>query len=196
MQPKVSVIIPVYNGEGYLAGCLSSVIKQTLTDIEIICVEDGSTDKSATIIKEYSKKDSRIKVIWHKINAGCSKARKDGVLAAQGRYIMFLDSDDALFPHACETAYTAIEKSKTEVLEFGVKVVDTAGKEKIIDWLETEPMNPTETENLLYLWLQGENLKNGWYGKRFTVQNFVNGRIGKLRIQILLWQRMCICSAY
>lgn len=159
MQPKVSIIIPVYNVEKYLADCLNSVINQTLTDIEIICVEDGSTDNSATILKEYSKMDSRIKVSWHKANAGISKARKDGVLVAQGRYIMFLDSDDALFPRACETAYNAIEMYKTDVLEFGVKVVDTAGKEKIIDWLETEQMNPIETENLLYLWLQGK-LKN------------------------------------
>ena len=165
MQPKVSVIIPVYNVEKFLPECLDSVLNQTLTDIEIICVEDCSTDNSATILKEYSKMDSRINVVWHKVNAGCTKARKDGVLTAQGKYIMFLDSDDALFLHACETAYNAIEKYKTDVLEFGVKIVDTTGKEKIIEWLETEPMDSTEVENLLYLWLQGK-LKNWMVWKK------------------------------
>ena len=179
MQPKVSVIIPVYNVEKYLADCLDSVLNQTLTDIEIICVEDCSTDNSATILKEYSKMDSRIKVIWHMANAGSSKARKDGVLAAQGRYIMFLDSDDALFPHACETAYNAIEMYKTDVLEFGVKVVDTAGKEKIINWLETEPMDRTETENLLYLWLQGK-LKNWMVWKKIYRSDLLKQAYGEM----------------
>lgn len=156
MQPKVSVIIPVYNVEKYLAGCLNSVINQTLAGIEIICVEDGSTDNSKKILAEYEKAESRIRVIWHSSNMGTGMARKRGVLAAQGQYIMFLDSDDELFSHACETAYTAIEKNKTDVLEFGVKVVDAAGKEKIIDWLETEPMERTEADSLVYLLLQGK----------------------------------------
>ncbi len=160
MQPKVSIIIPVYNVEKYLADCLNSVINQTLENIEIICVEDGSTDNSKKILAEYEKVDSRIRVIWHTNNMGAGLARKHGVLAARGQYIMFLDSDDEFFPHACETAYNAIEKYTTDVLEFGVKAVDTAGKEKIIDWLETEPMERTEADNLLYLWLQGK--LNNW----------------------------------
>ncbi len=156
MQPKVTVVIPIYDTEKYLADCLNSVINQTLENIEIICVEDGSTDNSKKILAEYEKADSRIRVIWHTNNMGAGLARKHGVLAARGQYIMCLDSDDELFPHACETAYTAIEKYKTDVLEFGVKAVDTAGKEKIIDWLETEPMERAEADNLVYLWLQGK----------------------------------------
>lgn len=165
MQPKVSVIIPIYNVEKYLAGCLNNVINQTLAGIEIICVEDGSTDNSKKILAEYEKADSRIQVIWHSNNMGIVTTRKHGVIASHGQYIMFLDSDDELFPHACETAYTAIEKNKTDVLEFGVKVVDAAGKEKIIDWLETEPMERTEADNLVYLWLQGK-LKNWMVWKK------------------------------
>lgn len=165
MQPKVSVIIPVYNVEKNLVECLDSVINQTLADIEIICVEDCSMDNSATILKEYAKMDARIKVIWHEHNSGLVKVRKDGVLVAKAEYIMFLDSDDEFFPYACETAYNAIEKYKTDVLEFGVKVVDAVGKEKIIEWLETEPMDRTEAENLLYLWLQG-NFKNWMVWKK------------------------------
>ena len=165
MQPKVTVVIPIYDTEKYLADCLNSVINQTLENIEIICVEDGSTDNSKKILAEYEKADSRIRVIWHTNNMGVGLARKHGVLAARGQYIMCLDSDDELFPHACETAYTAIEKYKTDVLEFGVKAVDTAGKEKIIDWLETEPMERTEADNLVYLWLQGK-LKNWMVWKK------------------------------
>ena len=152
MQPKVSVIIPVYNVEKLLATCLDSVINQTLADIEIICVEDGSTDNSTTVLNEYCKKDTRMKVVWHESNAGLVKTRKDGVLIAQGRYIMFLDSDDALFPYACETAYTAIEKNKTDVMQFGVKVEDNAGNTIQSAGLFIEKCDRMEAYNMLQLW--------------------------------------------
>lgn len=159
MQPKVSVVIPVYNVEKFLAGCLDSVIKQTLADIEIICVEDGSTDNSAAILKKYCMQDSRLRVLWHERNLGTGMARKSGVLAARGEYIMFLDSDDELFLHACETAYAAIKRNGTDVLEFGVKSIDSAGQAKKIDFLETENIPYLEDKNLLHLWLKGK-LKN------------------------------------
>ena len=152
MNPKISVVIPVYNVEKFLAGCLNSVIGQTLADIEIICVEDGSTDNSATILNEYCKQDSRIKVIWHEHNSGLVKTRKDGVLAARGRYIIFLDSDDALFPHACETAYAAIEKNKTDFLQFGIKVTDNEGKTIHLEHLCLEKCERIEAYNLLHMW--------------------------------------------
>ncbi len=159
LQPKVSVIVPVYNVEKFLAGCLNSAINQTLVDIEIICVEDGSTDNSAMILKEYSKQDSRIRVIWHERNLGTGLARKHGVLAARGEYIMFLDSDDEFFPHACEVAYTSIKTNKTDVLEFGVKSVDSSGRKMYIAFLETEESTCLKDINLLYLWQKGK-LKN------------------------------------
>ncbi|MDR0967921.1 MAG: glycosyltransferase [Rickettsiales bacterium] len=90
-MPKVSVIIPVYNAEKFLRKCLESVLNQTFSDIEIICVNDGSTDKSLEILQSY--KDKRIKILDKK-NAGVSAARNDGLSAATGEYIHFIDADD------------------------------------------------------------------------------------------------------
>lgn len=90
---KVSVIIPVYNMERYVGECLDSVLRQSLSDIEVIIINDGSTDSSLQIIKEYSKNDSRITVIDKK-NAGVGAARNDGIKAATGEYLAFIDPDD------------------------------------------------------------------------------------------------------
>lgn len=91
--PKVSVVVPVYNVELYLRQCLDSIINQTLKEIEIICVDDGSTDASLEILKEYATKDDRITVIAQK-NAGSGKARNNGINNAKGEFIAFMDSDD------------------------------------------------------------------------------------------------------
>ena len=93
-MPKVSVIIPVYNTEKYLEKCLNSVCNQTLKDIEIICIDDCSTDNSLNILKEYASKDERIKLIEFKENKGAAVARNIGIKEAQGEYIGFVDSDD------------------------------------------------------------------------------------------------------
>mgnify|MGYP001516330436 CR=1 FL=1 len=90
---KVSVIVPVYNVKKYLAKCLDSIIAQTLKDIEIICVNDGSTDGSDKVLEEYKKKDARIQVVNRK-NGGLSAARNTGMPYAKGKYIGFVDSDD------------------------------------------------------------------------------------------------------
>lgn len=90
---KVSVIMPVYNADKYLRTALDSVIDQTLREIEIICIDDGSTDKSLEIIKEYQKNDSRIRIVTEN-NAGPGAARNKGIVRARGKYIAFLDADD------------------------------------------------------------------------------------------------------
>lgn len=93
MIPKISVIIPVYNVEKWLRECLDSVCGQSLREIEIICVNDGSTDNSLEILKEYAEKDRRI-VIIDKNNEGVGAARNDGIRAAKGEYVAFMDPDD------------------------------------------------------------------------------------------------------
>ena len=93
MMPKVSVIIPVYNVEKYLKQCLDSVVNQTLKDIEIICVNDGSTDNSLEILEEYAQKDNRIIIISQE-NQGQSVARNIALEKATGEYVGFVDSDD------------------------------------------------------------------------------------------------------
>ena len=95
MKPKISVIVPVYNVEPYLKRCLDSIINQSLNEIEILIIDDGSTDKSGEICDEYAKLDNRIRVI-HQENGGLSRARNVGLDQAQGKYIMFVDSDDLL----------------------------------------------------------------------------------------------------
>lgn len=113
-MPKISVIIPVYNTEKYLAECLDSVINQTFKDFEIICINDGSPDNSAIILSEYAQKDSRIKVITQ-ANQGLSAARNAGLDAAQGEWITLLDSDDALPNYALEVLYNIAEKSGCKI---------------------------------------------------------------------------------
>ena len=116
--PKISIIIPVYNVELYLEECLDSIINQPLKEIEIICVNDGSTDKSLNILEKYEKKDKRIKVINQK-NNGVSYARNSGLINALGEYIMFIDSDDYIFPNTLQILYDKIKTSNAELLIFG-----------------------------------------------------------------------------
>ena len=100
-KPLVSVLIPVYNVEDYLERCLDSVLNQTLTQIEVICVNDGSTDRSPEILKEYQENDSRI-VIVNKQNGGLPSARNAGIEKARGEYVGFVDSDDYVQPNMFE----------------------------------------------------------------------------------------------
>ena len=123
-NPKVSVIIPVHNTEKYIEECLNSVINQTLTDIEIICVDDASTDSSFNILDTYSKKDSRVKIYHHDVSKSALGARKTGVENAKGDYIMFLDSDDYYSLDACETAYNKIKEENVEILHFTLDVIN------------------------------------------------------------------------
>ena len=105
MKKKVSIIIPVYNVEAYLEECLDSVVNQTFQDMEIILVDDGSTDRSPEILKTFAEKDDRIKIITQS-NSGISATRNRGFRAASGEYILFMDSDDMIiFPDSIETLY-------------------------------------------------------------------------------------------
>ena len=119
---KVSVIIPVYNVEQYLNQCLDSVINQTLKDIEIICVDDGSTDNSFKMLEEYAQKDNRIKVI-HQKNKGAAAARNEGLYIAQGKYLSFLDSDDFFEIDMLEQMYNCAEKYNTDIVVCKSKVI-------------------------------------------------------------------------
>ncbi len=103
-MPKFSIIVPVFNVEKYLKRCIDSIEKQTFKDIEIILVDDGSTDNSPQICNQYAKEDKRIKVI-HKSNEGVSAARNDGFSLAAGEWVIYCDSDDWMEPNACEILY-------------------------------------------------------------------------------------------
>ena len=115
MQPKVSVIIPVYNVEKYLSKAIESVISQTLKDIEIILIDDGSTDKSYSIIQSYATKDNRIRVLKQK-NSGQSSARNKGIELSRGKYLYFIDSDDFIDNDYIEHLVNTAEKENADVV--------------------------------------------------------------------------------
>ena len=119
MTPKVSVIIPVYNVEEYLEQCLDSVLNQTLREVEIICINDGSTDSSLELLKKFALKDSRIKIIDKK-NEGPSAARNEGIKTAAAPYILFFDADDYLEHNALEEAFKCAENSDVALVCFRV----------------------------------------------------------------------------
>ena len=122
---KVSVIVPVYNVEEYLEECLNSIVNQTLNDIEIICVNDGSTDCSLEILNKYKQQDPRIVVVSQQ-NQGLSSARNTGVQSAAGEYLYFIDSDDYIESDALEYLYQEAKSNELDVLYFdGITFFDS-----------------------------------------------------------------------
>ena len=111
---KVSIIVPIYNVEQYLSLCVDSLLNQTLREIEIILVDDGSPDHCPEICEEFRKKDKRVKVI-HKMNGGLSDARNAGLKLAEGQYVAFIDSDDYVDLHMLEKLYNEAEKRHLDV---------------------------------------------------------------------------------
>lgn len=122
---KVSVVIPVYNVEPYLNICMDSVVNQTLKDIEIICINDGSTDKSLDILNSYAEKDDRITVISQE-NGGHAVATNKGMKLAQGKYLYLMDSDDMLDLEALEKTYNAAEEKQVDFVLFQAMNYDEA----------------------------------------------------------------------
>ena len=114
-SPILTVIVPVYNADKYLKKCLDSILAQTLCDMEIICIDDGSTDNSYTILDDYACKDSRIRVI-HKSNGGLVSVRKLGVFEAKGKYIGFVDSDDWIDSLMYEKLYEAAFMNDADIV--------------------------------------------------------------------------------
>ena len=113
-KPKISVIVPVYNVEKYLKECLNSILNQTFSNIEIICVNDGSTDSSRKILEEYKRQDCRIKIV-DKENGGLSSARNAGLKVAEGEFISFIDSDDWIDTRMLEKLYKSMTEYNTDI---------------------------------------------------------------------------------
>ena len=129
-HPAVSVIIPVYNAEKYLYECLNCVINQTLKDIEIICVNDGSTDKSLFILEEYKQKDNRL-IFLNQKNKGAGAARNAGLNIAKGEYLSFLDADDYFDYTMLEKAYNKAIENNTDIVIFNTQNFDNNTKKYI-----------------------------------------------------------------
>lgn len=167
---KVSVIVPVYGAEKYLNKCVDSLLNQTLHDIEIILVDDGSPDKSSVMCDEYAEKDSRIKVI-HKTNGGVSSARNEGLKVATGEFVTFLDSDDYIEVRAYEIAYNTAKDNCCEYVMWGFFCDFVDENENLINQKNLVPRGTHyeafQREELLnlsgYLW-------NKLYSKKMLVE--------------------------
>ncbi len=144
MSALISVIIPIYNTEKYLERCIESALTQTYKNIEIICINDGSNDNSQAILEEFSKTDSRIKIVTQK-NQGQSVARNNGVKISTGEFIFFLDSDDAIHKRCLELLISAIDEFKTQIaFNTGIAKLKTNSDETISDIKAQCIENPLE----------------------------------------------------
>jgi len=151
--PLVSVIIPVYNTESYLHECLDSVINQTLRDIEVICINDCSTDGSLSILKEYQTRDKRIKIVNKLVNEGLATARNNGIEVASGKYIIFVDSDDYVDSELCKKALECAEKTDSDLVIYDYisfwrkeHIVQKQAKESLL--LSINPSNKAALLNI------------------------------------------------
>ncbi len=126
MEELISIVIPVYNVEEYLDRCLDSVVNQTYKNLEILLIDDGSTDSSSKICDDWAARDKRIKVI-HKKNAGLGMARNTGIENATGNYICFFDSDDYVDLEIINRAYLLIKKESADITIFGLSCIDNEG---------------------------------------------------------------------
>ena len=142
---KVSIIVPVYNSEKYLKKCLETLCNQTLKDIEIVMVNDGSTDNSEKIIKEKAKEDSRIK-LYNKKNGGQASARNMGLAKATGEYVAFIDSDDYVELDFCEKTYDVAKKNDTDIVCFDYFITEEGNNiyTKILNSKKTGIISPKD----------------------------------------------------
>lgn len=174
----ISVIIPVYNVEDYLERCINSVLKQSYKNLEIILVDDGSTDNSGKICDEYTKKDSRIKVI-HKVNGGLSDARNKGFDIATGIYIAFIDSDDFVTYDYIQYMYENLVKNGAELSISGIRNVWKEEDIKEDIHINTQIMSSEETfENLLF----DKGISISAYGKLYHRNLLENNKFPKGKV--------------
>lgn len=181
---KVSVIIPVYNVQAYLKQCLDSVLAQSMTDIEVICVDDGSTDDSLSILREYEEKDSRVRIL-EQPNSGAGAARNLGLAHAKGEYLSFLDSDDFFEPDMLKTAYDCAKEYEAELVVFRSDQYHTE-KDEFKDMLwslrmaELPPYAPFNrrqmTDNIFKVFV-------GWAWDKLFLKSFVDKKQLKFQEQ-------------
>ena len=164
-MPKISIVIPVYNAEKYLSQCLDSLLNQTLKDIEILCVNDGSQDNSYQIMQEYAQNDERLKIFTQE-NSGPAKARNVGLKNANGKYLMFCDSDDFYNQDMCQNMLGAIEENNVDFVMCDCDFVIENGN----------------TYNRTQASLDYHHLK---YSGRFKLVNSL-----KTAINVLLWNKI------
>ena len=174
MMYKISILIPIYNVEKYLHQCLNSVVNQTLKDIEIICINDGSTDHSLDIIKEFASKDSRIKVIDKK-NTGYGHSMNQGLKLAQGEYIGIVESDDFAELNMFETLYNTANNTEAEVVKSNYWS-QAGGKFVYSEYLKKQPyekiFSPRQDNPQIFNCFP--NIWSGIYNREFLLKNNID----------------------
>ena len=178
---KISIIVPIYNVEKYLRDCIESIINQTYTEIEIILVNDGSTDSSLEICKEYAEKNDKIKIV-NKKNGGLSDARNAGLRHATGKYIMFVDSDDYLALNSCEILYNAIKDTDFEFITANFAFTNNDGtpwkKPMFNDKFQNIPLDIEDYKESFYL--VNSTVWNKIFKKEFIDKNNLSFEVGLL----------------
>ena len=181
---KLSIIIPVYNIENYLARCLDSVLNQTFSDFEVIIVDDGTNDSSGLIADSYAIKDNRIKVI-HKENGGVSSARFEGIKTANGDFIGFVDGDDVIEPDMFSVLIQNAEKYNADISHCGYKMIFPDGR--IDYYYNTDKIIEQDQHSGLTDLLKGEFIEPGLWNKIYKadlVKNIVHNSIMDSSIKI------------
>lgn len=193
--PKISIIIPVFNVEKYLNECIDSVIKQTLDEIEIIVVNDGSTDASIKIIEEYRDKLNNVKIIDKK-NEGVSIARNIGIDNSTGEYLMFLDSDDYLEPDMCEIMYNIAKENNADVAECSIrKFNEILGEESFISHDMKNDIDVISNEEAIDMYLKYQIRGYVWnkiFKRDFVIENKIKFPIGVWYEDMIVTLKACI----
>ncbi|MGL4943351.1 MAG: glycosyltransferase family 2 protein [Thermoguttaceae bacterium] len=191
-SPKVTIVIPVYNVEPYLRQCLDSIVNQTLREIQIICVNDGSTDGSFGILQEYAAKDSRIEII-DKPNGGLSSARNAAYPHLKGKYTLFVDSDDWIDLDTCRKTYYRAEQAGADVVVFEWTLLDADLKTICqTQWsVLKETCSITDKKELL-AGLQG-SMVDKLYRTTFILDNDIKCPVGLMcEDQFVAWQTVLL----
>ena len=135
-EPLVSIVVPVHDNAATLPLTLNSLLGQTLPQVEVIAIDDASADDTPRILADYAARDARLRVVTYAQNKTANQARKDGVLAARGDYILFCDGDDTLEPTACADLLAQMQAAPVDILQFGVNVVSEGAFEEDRAWME------------------------------------------------------------
>lgn len=165
-MPTVSVIIPVYNAEKYLSRCLDSVLSQTMDDFEVLCVNDGSTDSSGDILKQYVAKDKRVR-LFSQPNKGVSDARNVGMENSCGKYICFLDADDYIHRQMLEMMWKVAEYYHVDIVDSVIEKVYTNSKTKNEQY-DFETLNVDIFDNPLEYFLKERKLKSSSNARMYS----------------------------
>lgn len=175
-EELISIIVPVYNSEKYIEKCIKSLVNQSLNNIEIILIDDGSSDSSLNICKREAKYDNRIRVITQK-NLGVSEARNKGIGIARGKYIMFCDSDDFVESNWCEEHYNIIKNNENSLIISGYSIINLRNNKINIKKIFLEEKSISKLDKSGFWNLYRNNLTNSPCNKIYDIKKIKENNI-------------------